>query len=115
MGFHTRASAVVVWLLTISLHSRCELVNNFGDAALRCVLFWALFLPLDRVWSVDAWRRWFRDRDQGGDGASREPTAEYTVCSAATAAIYLQVLLIYWCVCARLLLAHGCTPKDNER
>jgi hypothetical protein len=83
IGFHTRIAAVVSWLLLTSLQVRNPFLLNFGDHILRVTMFWALFLPLDRFWSVDARR--------AGRPASTEP-----VCSVASAAFLLQVCVIYF-------------------
>jgi hypothetical protein len=82
IGFHTRIAAVVSWLLLVSLQVRNPFVLNFGDHILRVSLFWALFLPLGRCWSVDAWR--------AGRTASYAP-----VCSMASAAFLVQVCVMY--------------------
>jgi vitamin K-dependent gamma-carboxylase-like protein len=83
IGFHTRIAAVVSWLLLTSLQVRNPFLLNFGDHILRVTMFWALFLPLGRCWSVDAAR--------AGRPASHDP-----VCSVASAAFLLQVCVIYF-------------------
>jgi hypothetical protein len=82
VGYQTRIAAVVSWLLLLSLQARNPLLLNFGDDILRVCLFWAIFLPLGRCWSIDAAR--------AGEPPSLEP-----VCSMASAAFLLQVFLIY--------------------
>ena len=82
VGLWTRVAMVASWLLLLSLQARNPLVLNFGDQILRVTMFWALFLPLGRCWSVDAWR--------AGRAASDEP-----VVSVASAAFLLQVFLLY--------------------
>jgi hypothetical protein len=54
VGWHSRKAAFLVWLLTTSLQSRNILVLHSGDVLLRLSLFWALFLPLGDVFSLDA-------------------------------------------------------------
>lgn len=54
VGWHSRKAAFSVWLLTTSLQSRNILVLHSGDVLLRLSLFWALFLPLGDVFSLDA-------------------------------------------------------------
>lgn len=83
LGCFTRVAAVASWLLTLSLQVRNPFLLNFGDQILRVSLFWALFLPLGRCWSIDAWR--------AGRPASREPE-----CSVAGAAFLLQICLVYF-------------------
>lgn len=83
IGLYTRTATVVSWLLLLSLQARNPLLLNFGDQILRVSLFWALFLPLGRCWSVDAARARLP--------ASREP--EFSIASAG---LLLQVFLIYF-------------------
>ncbi len=71
VGVWTRAATFVSWLLLVSLQARNPLVLHFGDALLRLLLFWSIFLPLER-----------------GGGEPRR--------SIAVAALKLQVLFLYW-------------------
>ncbi len=82
LGVRTRLAAVASWLLLVSLQVRNPFLLNFGDEILRVCLFWALFLPLGRVWSFDA-RRAVR------------PAAR-VVLSIASAALLLQVCFVYF-------------------
>lgn len=54
LGYRTKLSAIVSWFLLISLHARNPLVLQGGDVVLRVVLFWMLFLPLEKKWSLDS-------------------------------------------------------------
>lgn len=83
-GWQTRPATVVAWAAQLSVMRRTLPATNAGDAWLGALLFWAMFLPLGAVWSVDAIRR-RRDRPA--------PTAE--TCSIATAAFVFQVLVVY--------------------
>lgn len=56
IGYRTRVTTVLVWLLWTSLHARMPLVLNGGDALLRLILFWAIFAPMGERFSVDAIR-----------------------------------------------------------
>jgi len=82
LGWHTRISAVVSWLLLLSLQVRNPFVLNFGDQILRVCLFWALFLPLGQCGSLDAAR-------------ARRAVSAKPVCSVASAAFLLQVFCLY--------------------
>ncbi len=53
-GFYTRLSTLITWLLMISLHNRNIFILQSGDDQLRLILFWGLFLPWHRVYSLDA-------------------------------------------------------------
>lgn len=83
VGWHTRLATLLSWLLLISLHTRNPLVNTGGDVVLRLLLFWSIFLPLGAHASLDARRR-------AGKGGEGNP-----VVSVASAALLLQVALIY--------------------
>lgn len=83
LGLHTRIAAVVSWLLVLSLQVRNPFVLNFGDQILRVSMFWAVFLPLGRHWSLDATR-------------SGRPSSLRPVCSVASAAFLLQVCFVYF-------------------
>ena len=80
-GYYTRFAAIVSWVLLLSLQYRNPYVVNGGDVLLRMLLFWSIFLPLDRHWSL----------------ASRKTTTREatTVLNIASAAILLQVGLLY--------------------
>ena len=83
-GFQSRVSAVASWLLLTSMQARTPIVNDLGDDILRVCLFWTLFLPLGRCWSVDALRA----------RPGREPAAA-PVCSVPGLAYLLQVAFVY--------------------
>ncbi len=88
LGFHTRLATIACWVLLLSLHRRGPLVINAGDSLMRHLLFWSMFLPLGQVWSLDARRQ---TAGATGDGGARTP-----VVGVASAAILLQVCLMYW-------------------
>ena len=83
LGWHTRVVTVASWLLLISLHNRNPHLLNGGDTLLRMLLFWGMFLPLGRRWSLDR-------------GRAREPAASATaVFGGPTIAYVLQIAMIY--------------------
>jgi hypothetical protein len=88
VGFETRLAAIGSWLMLVSIHHRAPPILSGAENLLRMLLFWAMFLPLDRVWSVDGWleRRW---------GTAPASGREATVLSVASAAILLQMALMY--------------------
>ncbi|GAB3668286.1 HTTM domain-containing protein [Halopiger thermotolerans] len=99
LGYRTRVATIVSWLLLLSLHARNPMVLNSGDTLLRMLLFWGIFLPLGRQWSIDA-RRLERTRDgestadRSEDGGDSGPSIPGIV-SVPTMAILLQVQLMY--------------------
>lgn len=83
VGYRARLAVILCWVLIVSLHVRMPLVLNAGDSLLRLLLFWSMFLPLGRIWSFDARRN---PRAARGD----------VVASVPTAAILLQICILYW-------------------
>jgi hypothetical protein len=88
-GWKTRWAALGSWLLLLSVQHRVPTILNAGDGLLRLLLFWALFLPLDRVWSVAAWQQRRTSQAAGSDASS-------PVLSVASAAILIQMALMYF-------------------
>jgi len=56
IGWRTRLFTVLSWLMLIALHNRNPYVLQGGDELLRNALFWAMFLPLGKHYSIDALR-----------------------------------------------------------
>ncbi len=54
LGFCTRISSFVLFILYISLHNRNIFINQAGDDLLRLVLMWGIFLPWGNYFSLDA-------------------------------------------------------------
>ena len=53
LGYKTKLSTLIVWLLLISLHNRNLFILQSGDDLLRLLLFWGLFLPWANCYSID--------------------------------------------------------------
>ena len=53
LGYRTRTATAVTWLLVVSMQARNPMVLYGADQLLRLLLFWAMFLPLGAVWSID--------------------------------------------------------------
>lgn len=85
-GCFTRIATVCTWILAVSLQARMPLILNGGDSWMRVMLFWAMFLPLGRVWSIDAMRA----------GRSLSTVSRNPVFSIATAAALLQIAVVYF-------------------
>ncbi|UOQ71896.1 HTTM domain-containing protein [Hymenobacter cellulosilyticus] len=83
LGYHTRLATLLTWLLLVSVQNRNPLIGQGGDDLLRMLLFWGLFLPWGRLYSLDA--------------RGREQPAKLTYFSAATVAYIVQIALVYWC------------------
>ncbi|MEM7138420.1 MAG: HTTM domain-containing protein [Myxococcota bacterium] len=81
VGFRTRVTTVLTWVLLCSVQTRNPAIGPAVDDALRLFVFWSMFLPLGAVWSVDAMRS-----PRGLDNP---------VVSVASVGIMVQVALIY--------------------
>lgn len=81
LGWRTRTVAVLAWVLVASAQRRDLMVVSAGGHLLRQFLFWGMWLPLGARWSLDARRR----PTQPGE----------SVLSMASAALLLQVVLVY--------------------
>lgn len=57
VGYKTRLATIVSWILLISLQNRNPIILQGGDVVFRLLLFWGMFLPLGRVFSIDALKR----------------------------------------------------------
>ena len=84
IGYRTRVAAFASWVLLVSLDSRNPMILNSGDVLLRCMLLWAVFLPLGARASLDRILR-----------PPPLPLPERVV-SAATAALLLQPAMMYF-------------------
>jgi len=88
VGYRTGLATFVSWILLVSLHNRNPMVLQGGDALMRLLLFWALFLPLNARASLD---RWLAPPDAAPE---KYPNAPYL--SMGTFAVLLQICFVYW-------------------
>ena len=82
-GYRTRLAIIASWFLLISLHFRNPMILQGGDIVLRVVVFWMMFLPLNKIWSLDRLLN-----------RVTEPKTK-TIISPATIAYIIQICLIY--------------------
>ena len=88
VGYRTTIATVLTWYMLSSLQWRNFLVDNSADDLMRMLLFWGMFLPLGKRFSLDAW-----SKKKRGPNASPEPKR---VLSVASAALLIQVGFLYW-------------------
>lgn len=85
LGWKTRIATIVSWILLASLHARNPLILTSGDTILKLTMFWSIFLPLGRIWSLDA---------------RKLPPAELSKApsyfSFATVGFLMQIILMYF-------------------
>lgn len=89
-GCFTRLATFCCWLLIASIHVRNPMYIIGGDTLMRMLVFWSLFVPLGRAWSVDS----YRDSKKKRVVSNKKPVAGL-VCSGGTACLLLQVCLMY--------------------
>jgi len=98
VGYRTRLATIASWALLVSLHARNPVVLNGGDDLLRCGLFWAMLLPLGKVWSLDA--KCAQSTRQKSFAAASDNGIERDVdgrlISFATVGLILQLYCMYW-------------------
>jgi uncharacterized membrane protein YphA (DoxX/SURF4 family) len=56
LGFATRTSAVITWLLSTSFATLNPHIDNAGDSIRGIILFYLMLCPCGAAWSLDAWK-----------------------------------------------------------
>lgn len=100
IGYKTRVSTFLCWLLYSSVVIRDPLTTHAADTLLILLLFWGLFLPLSKNFSIDS----LLSNSQKND--------KKITFSAATVALYFQVSLVY--IMTGLFKASEATWKDGS-
>ncbi|MBL8889931.1 MAG: HTTM domain-containing protein [Planctomycetaceae bacterium] len=89
LGYRTRLSLVMAFVLIGSLHTRNPQVLSLGDSLLRMLLFWAIFLP----WG---WLAQWMPQTTRDPGSEDELSIPSSACSPAVGALFLQVAGMYF-------------------
>jgi hypothetical protein len=55
VGFKTRISAIICFILMVSMQNRNYAILNSGDTLMRCMLFLLIFSPSYVKYSADSW------------------------------------------------------------
>jgi hypothetical protein len=82
LGWKTRWMTFFVWILLTSMHNRNPLTLQGGDFLIRLSLFWGMFLPLGKAWSIDS--------------ALSPPLKDFRTQGIMNIAFGLQILYMYW-------------------
>lgn len=63
VGYRSKASAIILYILLLSIHERDTFLINGGDLVIRTMVFWLAWMPWGggAALSVDAW---LRERDE---------------------------------------------------
>ncbi len=82
VGYRTKIATIGLWILTVSLQNRNMIIHSGADDLLRMVIFWSMFLPLDRHFAWSKMRYSF-------------PPAKY-ILTIGTVAFIAQQIFLYW-------------------
>lgn len=91
LGWKTRISNLVIWLVIISFQARFpEIATSGGDMLLRIFFFWSLFLPMSAVYSFD-------HAVTGGDRKEKEYFSVFTsIWIMQVFALYFFTFIYKW-------------------
>lgn len=89
-GYKTKLSNFMTWLFFVSLSARTGIVSHAGDDILRLALFWFMFLPSHRFFSVD---QSLLETKIGPQPITPEETR---ILNVASLALMLQLLIMYF-------------------
>lgn len=89
LGWKTRIAVIVSWILLASLHARNPLILTSGDTILKLSLFWSMFMPLGRTWSIDS-------RTHFDLKTKKQACVGSQYYSLATVGYVLQLILMYF-------------------
>jgi hypothetical protein len=84
IGFVTQLSTLICLISVVIVQDANAQILQGGDVLLRLLLFWSLFLPLGRMWSLDA-----------PFIKTKGPSLHWTT-SLATWVLTLQICFVYW-------------------
>ncbi|MBV9146523.1 MAG: HTTM domain-containing protein [Acidobacteria bacterium] len=87
-GVKTRFAAVASWLMLVSLQNRNPEILQGGDVYLRQLAFWAMFLPIGALYSVDSALNTSSQQEASG-------RKKFSFFSVPGLALLIQVALVY--------------------
>lgn len=90
LGYRTKTSLFLCWIFMHSVHARNSLITTGGDNVMRMMAFWALFLPLAAMWSVDK----YLDKNKAEARPAFQTDNPYA--TTATLAYIVQLISIYF-------------------
>jgi len=91
IGYQTRVATAACWVLLISFQHRNPLITTSGDTVLKLILFWTIFIPWGKFWSID--RRFQLAKN---DTEPVDPLTEFEVFSAGTVGLLCQLVAIHF-------------------
>ncbi len=84
IGFRTKFSAIIAWVLLYSFQNRFPMINHGGDNLLRLLLFFSILLPVQARFSIDK---------HFGKGVEEDKDE---ISTSFSFLIYLQIFLMYF-------------------
>lgn len=85
LGYKTKITGFVSWVLLVSLTNRNNEIINSGDTILKLMIFWSLFLPIAEVFSIDSALR-----------KEKKKIENYAYFSIPNIFFLLQLCIMYW-------------------
>lgn len=92
LGFCSRTSTIVLWVLLTSFEHRDEIILNSGDIFLRLMLFYMMFAPSGASCSLDRLIRIWRGKEPAGDPPPVVPWAQRLM-QVQISIVYLSTFL----------------------
>lgn len=89
VGYQTRISSLICFILIISLQNRNYAILNSGDTLMRCMLFLMIFAPTNVKYSLDAY---FRNKE-GNPFSSTVPVLTIRLMQLQFSLVYLATTL----------------------
>ena len=83
VGYKTRLSTVITWLLLISIQARNPAILQGSDVLHRILLFWGMFLPWGQRYSLDSLKQGIKTK------------SSTLLASFAVSAYFLQIAFVY--------------------
>lgn len=88
-GYKTKISNLFTWIFFVSMSARTGVISHAGDDILRLALFWYMFLPAHRFFSID---QALLEAKNGPQNITNENTRLLNIASFA---LMFQLLLMY--------------------
>lgn len=94
VGYRTRMSIILSWILLLSLHNRNEFVTQGGDNLFHAVVFWMMFLPIGSSFSLDSVLEGKKNLDSSASvHKSKQNKINTKIATFGTTAFLIQVLI----------------------
>ena len=89
LGYQTRVSSIILFILMVSLQNRNYAILNSGDTVMRCLLFAMIWAPCGRCYSLDS----SQERKRGRYISKTVPIMGIRLIQIQFAIIYLSTAL----------------------